>query len=84
MAGASLMPEYFNAKIKFAAMLAPPMSLATNQNLVYGALTNELTMKSLEMVARKFNYLQWFPQGYYTNGFAHRFCELLEGLICEF
>lgn len=51
MAGAALMPEFYNSKIKIAALLAPPMALAHNdmqllkfmaipfnENLIMGAL----------------------------------------------
>lgn len=83
MAGASLMPEYYNSKIKIAALLAPPMALAhndmnllkfmaipVNENLIMGALD---TIKWWNII----------PYNFLASQAAEALCSILDGKVCD-
>ena len=68
MAGSTLRPDYFNAKINLAINLAPPISMHYNNNTAWRKLTEPNLVRTIEKTAVAMNLLQWFPYNLESGG----------------
>lgn len=61
LAGGSLMPEYFNKKIKVALLLAPPAAMYYSPNLALRFLSHPSVMSVVSNAAHSVGLLNWVP-----------------------
>lgn len=77
------MPEFYNEKIKIGVLLAPPMSLAYNDNplLKFMAIpVNEnLIMGALDTI----KFWNIVPYNFWGSKAAAALCGILDGKVCD-
>lgn len=83
LAGAALMPDYYNAKVNLANMLAPPAAMKYNPNTSMKMLSYKPVMEVIEWVANGINQLDWVPHRVIVSEVGIAMCGLFDGKICD-
>lgn len=81
MAGASLLPEYYNSKLKAAYLLAPPaaMSLGPSPSTVFAGHNWKAIVKAIDF----FHLWNPLPYNFVNSDSAVITCGLFNGKICN-
>lgn len=83
MAGASLLPDFYNSKIDIAVLLAPPMALAHNDlNLLKFLaipLNENMIMGSLDLI----KWWNIIPHNFFVSEAGEALCSILNGKVCD-
>lgn len=64
MAGASLMPDYYNSKVNVAVLLAPPVKLKNNQEVMLQLLSTKTNRDLITKVAMAIHMYNILPYNY--------------------
>lgn len=83
LAGAALMPEYYNSKVNLANMLAPPAAMSFNPTTGLRMMSFKPVMDVIEWVANGIFQLDWVPHYTITSEIGVLVCNLFDGAICD-
>lgn len=83
LAGASLMPDFFNQHVNVALLLAPPASMANSPNEMNKFLSEPKMRNFIIEAAEALFVLDIIPYNWYLSEAVDHFCLLLDGKICE-
>lgn len=83
MAGGSLMPDFYNKKIKIAVLLAPPASLKNCSVTMFEMMSKNPNRQIIENVIETFHIYDILPWNYVQSGVSQAFCDLFNGKLCD-
>lgn len=83
LAGASLMPDFYNNKIKAAVLLAPPAAMYHNSLTSLRFFSEPLNMKLLLGALDEIKFWNILPYNYHASQLAELVCTLLDGKVCD-
>lgn len=83
MAGAALMPEFYNSKIKIAALLAPPIALAHNDIPLLKWASIPFNTHLITGALDKIKFWNIIPYNFMASEAAELLCSILDGKICD-
>jgi len=83
LAGGSLMPEYFNAKVNLAVLLAPPATMYYNPSKENRFLSQPKIMNLIDKAAKDLFVLDFLPYDWALSETVVSFCRLLDGKLCD-
>lgn len=83
MSGASLIPEYYKAKMNICIFLAPPASMKNNSVLLFELLALPVNRAMVTAMIETIHLYNILPYNFATTGVAVLFCNLFNGSLCD-
>jgi pimeloyl-ACP methyl ester carboxylesterase len=83
MAGASLIPDYYKAKMNVCVMLAPPAAMKNNSVAIFNLLSLPINRAIIVSMLDTIHMWNVLPYGYLNTGVAVLFCNLFNGKLCD-
>jgi hypothetical protein len=83
MSAASLIPEYYNNKVKVAIFLAPPAAMALNPQAILQAVSKQIIMDVVGKAEDLLGLWDIIPHDFLTTDAGFIFCKLFNGKICN-
>lgn len=83
MSGGSLIPEYYNEKMKVAFFLAPPAAMSHNSVPLFELLAKPVNRKLIMDTADLIHLWDLLPYDFLNTGVAYLFCNLFDGKLCN-
>lgn len=83
MAGASLLPDFYNSKINIAVLLAPPISLHYNDMPSLQFLSKPFNINLIMNSLDKIKFWNIIPHNFAGSKAAEVLCKVFDGKICD-
>jgi len=83
MAGGSLMPEYYNAKMNVCVFYAPPASLYNNPSTLLETISKPYVLNGIWDIANLTGFYNWIPAST-SKKYGRSVCTLFNGAICDY
>lgn len=83
LAGASLLPGFYNQKLKLALLLAPPASMIHNTVPLFQKMSDNTTGTFIEHMIQFFHFYDILSYRFLTSLEEQGFCRLFNGYLCN-
>lgn len=83
MAGASLIPDYYKAKMNLCVMLAPPAAMSNNSVDIFKLLSLPVNRAILTSMLETIHMYNLLPYDFINTGVGVLVCNLFNGKLCD-